>query len=232
MAEHAASLLDRNHFALRRVHSLFGIVPLGLFLINHMLANSTAFLGAEHFNHHIKLLHGLPWLPWIEFVFICLPLAFHGIYGLVIALQGRPNQTQYPYLDNWRYTLQRVTAYITIVFVVVHLFHYRFAHWFGLADSYAAAHANFLKFTIESFQGGLMGLPTSAWVVIYAVGLVAAIYHFSNGIVTFCITWGIVIGVESRQRLSIAAGAFGILLVVWGALSLYALGTIDPQSIS
>ncbi len=54
MADTAPGWLDRNHFALRRLHSLTGIVPIGLFLINHMLANSTAFLGEAHFNHHIE----------------------------------------------------------------------------------------------------------------------------------------------------------------------------------
>jgi len=227
VADTAPSVLDRNHFALRRLHSLAGIVPIGLFLLNHLLANSTAFLGQRHFNHHIQLIHSLPWLVWIEFVFIILPLAFHGLYGLLIAFQGRLNQFRYPYMDNWRYTLQRVTAYITIVFVVVHLLHYRFADWIGIAAPYAAAHNDFYTFTIQSFQGGLMGLPTAAWVVIYLIGLAAAIFHFCNGIVTFCITWGIIIGDASRRRLSCAAGVLGLLLLVWGVLAVYALGTAE-----
>lgn len=234
MAESEPGLLDRHHFTLRRLHSLTGIVPVGVFLLNHLLANSTAFLGEGHFNHHIELIHSLPWLVPIEIVFIFIPLAFHGAYGLLIALQGRMNQNQYPHLDNWRYTLQRVTAYITIVFVVVHLLHYRFAHWFGIAGEYAEAHdtVGFFQFTVSSFQGSLMGLPTWAWSVIYLIGLVAVVFHFCNGIVTFCITWGIVIGDESRKRLSVAAGALAVLLLVWGVLSLNALRTVDPETIA
>ncbi|MCK4873935.1 MAG: hypothetical protein KAS72_14535 [Phycisphaerales bacterium] len=231
----APSLLDKNHFALRRVHSLLGIVPIGLFLVNHMLANSTAFLGASHFNHHIGLIHDLPWLLWIEVLFIFLPLAFHGILGVVIALEARYNQNRYPYMDNWRYTLQRVTAYITIAFIAVHMLHYRFAHWFGIAANYGDAHhaaGGFYGFTIEGFQSGLLGLPTWVWIVIYAIGLAAAVYHFCNGIVTFCITWGIVIGDESRKRLSLAAGALGVLMLVWGVVSIYALATVDPETIT
>lgn len=226
VADSEAGLLDRNHFLMRRLHSLTGIVPIGLFLINHLLANSTAWLGAGHFNHHITLIHDLPWLKYIEFLFIFLPLAFHGLYGLLIAFQGQSNAMRYPYADNWRYTLQRVTAYITIIFVVVHLLHYRFAHWFGIAGDYAAAHHNFYAFTIESFQAGLMGIPTTAWVAIYAIGLTATVFHFCNGLVTFCITWGITIGDASRKKMSVAAGAFGVLLLVWGVLSLVALGTV------
>lgn len=234
MADSTSGFLDRHHFTLRRLHSLTGIVPIGLFLINHLLANSTAFLGEGHFNHHINLIHNLPWLVPIEIVFIFLPLLFHGSYGLLIALQGRMNSVQYPYMDNWRYTLQRVTAYITIVFVLVHLPHYRLAHWFGLAPAYSAAHdavGGFFQFTVNSFQGGVLGLPTWLWTVIYAIGLTAAVFHFCNGIVTFCITWGIVVGVESRKRLSAAAGALAVILLVWGVLSIYALNTVPVREV-
>lgn len=226
MADADQSLLRKHHFTLRRLHSLCGIIPVGAFLINHLLANSTAFLGEEHFNHHIELIQSLPWLLPIEILFIFLPLAFHGIYGVVIAWQGQMNQGQYPYADNWRYTLQRVTAYIMIVFVAVHLLHYRFAHWFGGAGyEYHAAgeHMGFFLFTGQGF-GWL--LPTWLWMVLYAIGLTAAVYHFCNGIVTFCITWGIVIGDESRKRLSVACAGLAAVLMIWGILSLVALGTM------
>jgi len=127
VADTAPGFLDRHHFLLRRLHSLSGIIPVGAFLINHLLANSTAFLGQKHFDHHIGIIHDLPWLVVIEFVFIFIPIAFHAIYGILIAWQGKLNQNQYPYMDNWRYTLQRITAYITIVFILVHLAHFRFA---------------------------------------------------------------------------------------------------------
>ena len=225
MADITQPLLNHPHFVLRRLHSLCGIVPVGVFLINHMLANSTAWLGEEHFNHHIELIHSLPWLLVVEIGFIFLPLAFHGFYGMIIALEGRNNVVRYPYVDNWRYTYQRVTAWITVVFVVGHLLHFRLAHWFGLA-SYASAHDSpgFYAFTQAGFTG--QWLPMWLWMVIYAIGLTAAVYHFCNGIVTFCITWGIVIGDESRKRLSIVAGCLGVVLLAWGGLSLYAFGAM------
>ena len=102
--------LDRHHFLLRRLHSLSGILPVGVFLIFHLLANSTAYIGSKSFDMFVKQIHDLPWLLAIEYTFIFLPLAFHGIYGIAIAWEGKLNQSQYPYMDNWRYTLQRVTA--------------------------------------------------------------------------------------------------------------------------
>ncbi|MEW6198681.1 MAG: succinate dehydrogenase [Planctomycetota bacterium] len=222
MPDSAPGLLDRHHFALRRLHSLTGIIPVGVFLINHLLANSTAFLGSGHFNHHIELIHSLPWLLAIEIVFIFIPLAFHGAYGVLIAWQGKLNQNQYPYMDNWRYTLQRVTAWITIVFLLVHLAHFRFAHWFGVME-YKAAHDDpgFFFFTKAGFHG--LWLPLWLWMVVYAIGLTAAVYHFCNGIVTFCITWGITTGVAARKKMSVVAGGLALVLMAWGLLSLVAL---------
>ncbi len=215
----AVSVLDRHHFLLRRLHSLSGIVPVGAFLINHLLANSTAFLGPEHFDHHVGIIHSLPWLVAIEFTFILIPLAFHGIYGLAIAWQGKPNQGQYPYMDNWRYTLQRVTAYITFAFILIHLAHFRFAWLFG-GPEYGSAAPRFFAFTREAFHDSW--LPLGAWIAIYAVGTTAAVFHFCNGIVTFCITWGITVGDAARKKVSVGALIVGLVLMAWGVTSLFA----------
>ncbi len=214
--------LDRNHFLLRRLHSLSGIVPIGAFLCVHLLTNSTAFVGADSFNEHVLQIHHLPWLLAVEWLFIFLPLAFHGSYGVVIAWQGKMNPLQYPYLDNWRYALQRVTAWITIGFIIIHLLHFRFAHLLGGVDYKEGAMASgAFAFTRQGFL--TVWLPVWLLVVIYVTGLTAAVFHFCNGIVTFCITWGITVGVAARKRVSVLAGALGVVLLFWGLASLYAL---------
>lgn len=228
MARAPSGFLDRHHFLLRRLHSLSGIVPIGAFLVNHLLTNSTAFLGPDHFDEHVKWIHDMPWLLALEVLFIFAPLAFHAIYGVVIALQGRSNASAYPYMDNWRYTLQRVTAWVTLVFIVGHLMHFRFAHWIGgAAYDYKAAYFAFFNHTQSGFLDLL--LPAWVWVAFYALGTVCAVYHFCNGIVTFCITWGITIGDRSRQYVSVGAAGLGVVLCAWGLLSLYALVRFPPS---
>ena len=69
-------------------------------------------------------------------------------------------------------------------------------------------------------------LPAWLWIWMYVIGVSAAAFHFSNGIVTFCITWGIAVGVESRKKLSLVAGALCIVLMLWGFVSLHALTTM------
>ncbi|MFN7975646.1 MAG: hypothetical protein U0166_25455 [Acidobacteriota bacterium] len=48
----------------------------------------------------------LPYLVVIETVTIFLPLLYHGVYGLFISYQGKPNPFALGYPRNWMYTLQ------------------------------------------------------------------------------------------------------------------------------
>lgn len=160
----------------------------------------------------------------LEVVGIFIPLAFHVLFGLVIAFSGRPNVGNYPYKENVRYTLQRVSGYIAFLFIALHLGKFRFAHWFGGAD--------FMQATdyFEATRAGLMewALPAWATLAIYVIGLTAAVYHFANGLWTFSITWGIVIGPEAQRKLSYACAGVGCILLLWGYLSLYAFATAEP----
>jgi succinate dehydrogenase / fumarate reductase, cytochrome b subunit len=227
---------DKYHFLLRKLHSLSGIVPIGVFLIEHLLTNSRAFNwfglfhgGREEFNTAVKGIHGLPYLLLLEVFGIFLPLAFHAIYGIKIALDAQPNIHAYPYMANRRYTLQRITGYIAFIFIIVHLFKFRFAHWIGWGPEFMDPE-NTDKF--EMTRRGLMqwhitqlGIIVPAWITIsfYLVGLWAACYHFANGIWSFCISWGITIGQTAQRRMGYAAATVGIVLFIWGAASLYGL---------
>ena len=149
--EHIKAWMSKNEFLLRRLHSLSGVIPVGFFLLEHLFTNSMAFYGPEKFNEHVKWLHDLPYLAILEFGFIFMPLAFHGIYGIYIARTGRSNAAAYGYMDNWRYTLQRVTGYIAFVFIIAHLAHFRFAWLFGGTEY--VNHPNPFELTRQGFVG-------------------------------------------------------------------------------
>jgi succinate dehydrogenase / fumarate reductase cytochrome b subunit len=222
VTEDVENWMTRHHFMLRRVHSLLGIIPVGFFLIEHMLTNSLAFLGPERYNAQVHWLHELDYLIWLEILFILLPLAFHGIYGVAVLWTAQNNAHKYPYLDNWRFLLQRYTGVIALLFVIVHLMHFRFADWFGGTPFVGTADP--FGLTQSGFS---LVLPGAVWYPIYLIGLVATIFHFCNGLVTFCITWGISISVASRKRLSVVATGVFAVLMIWGLLSLYALKTVS-----
>jgi succinate dehydrogenase/fumarate reductase cytochrome b subunit len=120
VADAVEDWMERNHFVIRRVHSLLGVFPIGVFLIEHLLTNSLAFW-PHKFDEQVHWLHNLHYLFWLEVFFIFIPIAIHAVYGVVIVLQAKNNAHLYPYLDNWRFALQRWTGVITIIFIVTHL---------------------------------------------------------------------------------------------------------------
>jgi succinate dehydrogenase / fumarate reductase cytochrome b subunit len=58
---------------------------------------------------------------------------------------------------------------------------------------------------------------------VYLLGVMGAVFHFSNGLNTFCMTWGIALTPKSQIRVRI----FSILLFfILTASALYALSAI------
>lgn len=222
MTQPAEAWLQRNHFLLRRLHSLSGIVPVGVFLVIHLYTNSLVAWDSASYDTHVKDIHHIPFLPVVELLFIFLPLAFHAGYGIVIAKTGKSNVQHYGYADNWRYTLQRVSGWVALVFILIHLAHYRFAHWFGGSHYQDVIAAGTTPFDITAI-GFSLGLPKTVWLLLYSAGLIASIFHFCNGICTFCITWGITVNDSSRKKVTVASAGLALLLTVWGFSSLAVL---------
>ena len=225
---------QKYHFLLRKLHSLSGIIPIGAFLAEHMLTNSMAVFGPDRFNKSVHALHELPYLTLLEVFGIFLPIAFHALYGIKIAMSAELNTHAYPYMANRRYTLQRITGYIAFLFIIVHLMKFRFAHLVGWGPSFLDPN-NVDKFEIT--RNGLMHwtpwgvhVPAAATLTLYVIGLWAACYHFANGIWTFCISWGITVGEKAQKKVGVLAAGVGIVLFVWGCLSLFAFATAKGES--
>jgi succinate dehydrogenase / fumarate reductase cytochrome b subunit len=70
------------HFLLLKIHSLTGLIPIGLFLILHLLINSLRTVGVLPYQWSIDVINNLPFLIWIEVFFIYIPLLFHSFMGL------------------------------------------------------------------------------------------------------------------------------------------------------
>ena len=64
-------------FLWRKLHSLLGIVPLGAFLLEHLLSNIEALNGPAAYGAQVKFLNSLPLVRILEWVFIFLPLLYH-----------------------------------------------------------------------------------------------------------------------------------------------------------
>lgn len=205
--------IERYHFALRRLHSLTGIVPIGVFLVEHLLTNFGYLVGGSaKYEHDVGLIHQIPWLGLVEWVFIFLPIAFHAFYGFFITLTGKSNVRTYPYGGNIRYTLQRIAGLVAFTFIVIHLLKYRFNFLLPGGWHFTAAEAT--EITIHGLR--------NPWVVgFYVVGIVAAAYHFANGIWTALITWGVTLGPKAQYRAGWLCAVIGVVLGVMGLGSLF-----------
>src|ERR671938_2063566 len=134
-------------FMLRKLHQLTGIVPLGAFLLEHFYTNSKALTGANDFNSAVVDLQSIPYILFVEIGLIFIPLIYHAVYGLVITVEARPNNLNYPYPRNWFYLIQRITGVILFFFILFHVLNFRFGAVPGL-NTISVAHAHGQAFDI------------------------------------------------------------------------------------
>ena len=197
-------------FILRKLHQLSGIVPLGVFLLDHFYTNSKALAGPEDYNNAVRDLQSIPYILFIETGVVFIPLVYHAVYGLVITWESRPNNLAYPYPRNWFYLIQRITGVILFFFILFHVLNFRFGLTPGL-NTVSVAHAPDRAFDIVA--GEFRMIPI---LIIYLVGVTATVWHFANGIWLFLVDWGIAIGARAQRLTGYACIAFGILLLMVG----------------
>jgi len=197
-------------FILRKLHQLSGIMPLGIFLLEHFYTNSKALTGPDDFNKAVVDLQSIPYILFVEIGGIFIPLIYHAVYGLVITAEARPNNLHYPYARNWFYTVQRVTGVILFFFILFHVLNFRFGLIPGL-NTVSVAHSPTQAFDIVSREFRMW------WIfIIYVVGITATVWHFANGIWLFLVDWGITIGERAQRLTGYACIAFGVFLLAVG----------------
>jgi len=195
-----------NSFWFRRLHSLSGIFPIGVFLLEHMFTNAFIVKGAAAYNEKIDFLMNLPYVIVIEVFFIWLPILYHAGYGLYVWYSGKSNLRAYPQTKNFLYVLQRWTGLITLVYIAIHVYETRVVHaLYGTEISFARMQE-------------LMANPYTFW--LYVIGLLAVCFHFANGIWGFTISWGIVVGPKAQRVGGVFSGRIGVSIFAGGLNSL------------
>jgi succinate dehydrogenase / fumarate reductase, cytochrome b subunit len=197
-------------FVLRKLHQLSGIVPLGLFLLEHFYTNSKALSGATDFNKAVADLQSIPYILFVEIGGIFIPLIYHAVYGLVITVEARPNNLAYPYPRNWFYLVQRITGIILFFFITFHVLNFRFGMVPGLNRVSVATHSD-QAFGIVAGEFSMISI-----FIIYMIGITATVWHFANGIWLFMVDWGITIGERAQRLTGYACIAFGVVLLAVG----------------
>ena len=197
-------------FVFRKLHQLTGILPLGVFLLEHFYTNSKAMTGASDFNKAVADLQSIPYIIFIEIGGIFIPLIYHAVYGLFITWEMRPNNVSYPYPRNWFYTIQRITGMILFLFITFHVLNFRFGAIPWLNPLSVADHPD-RAFAIVSGE-----FASNTIFLVYLVGITATVWHLANGIWLFAVDWGIVIGERAQRLTGYACIAFGLLLLLVG----------------
>jgi succinate dehydrogenase / fumarate reductase, cytochrome b subunit len=207
-SEPSESFLTRHQFLIYRLFSLCGLIPVGAFLVVHLLTNASITAGPASFQSRVDLIHSLgPLLVPVEIAFIFLPMLFHAAVGFVIIANGLPNVGSYPYVGNVRYALQRATGMIAFAFIIWHIWQ---LHWLGRpfgGGSFDPHHAS------STAARALAPLAVS---LLYSIGVLATVFHFANGLWTLGITWGLWTSPAAMRRANWVSMAVGVVLAAAG----------------
>ncbi len=236
---------ERNHYLLRRLHSLSGVVPIGLFAIIHLTTNSSivwAAILAEKgrtvtdrtvatFQEEVYFIHNLPFLIFTEVFMLWLPILFHALLGIYYAKTGKANTDRYSYQGNWRYSLQRVSGYIGFLFILYHIATLRWG-WTFLVPGGTRWEYPYAASTLAACLRGGSGEVTMAGILVsvfYFIGVTMLVYHFANGLWTAAITWGLTISQKAQQRWGVVCTALGVTLFAMGASAVLGFATLRPD---
>ncbi|MFT8871675.1 MAG: succinate dehydrogenase [Sporolactobacillus sp.] len=176
-------MADRDYFR-HRLHSLLGVIPIGLFLVIHLGANYQATRGVRAYNQAASFIEHLPFLLLLEILFIYLPIVFHAAYGIYLACTSSTNVGRFNLMRNWAFTLQRFSGLFLFIFILWHVWETRVAAALGTSLNFEMMHR-------------ILSQP--AMFVFYAIGMLCTVFHFSNGLWAFCVHWGLLVSPKSQR---------------------------------
>ncbi|MGD9720837.1 MAG: succinate dehydrogenase [Pirellulales bacterium] len=223
-AEARPSFVVRHQFVIYRLFSLAGLVPVGAYLVVHLLTNATIINGPVAFQDAVNRIHSLGpvGVAIAEWTFIFIPLLFHAGVGWLIIAGAVPNASSYPYASNVRYVMQRVTAILAFAFIMFHVIQ---LHHLAGAPFGAIGGA---QFDPEHATSSAATAIRPLWItVLYSIGMLGTVYHFSNGVWTLGITWGIWTTAAAQRRASWISAILGLGLASVGMAAILGMSRVD-----
>ncbi len=196
-----------SDFYLRRLHSLLGIIPVGLFVAQHLVINHFATRGPEAFNAASNFMGNLPFVLFLEWFIIYIPLMFHAFYGVYIAFTAKNNVKRYGTFRNWMFMLQRITGVFLVVFIAWHIYQTRVQKALGAEVDY-------------DMMADILSNPFM--LAFYIAGVLAATFHLANGVWSFLVSWGITQSPRSQTIVTYISMAIFLILSVIGVQALLA----------
>lgn len=241
-----APFLERHHYLLRRLHSLTGLAPIGVFVMIHLTTNASIVWGAINqekgntyldrtvatFQKEVYFIHNLPFLLFTEVFFLWLPILFHSVLGFMYARSGRGNTDRYPYNGNWRYTLQRISGYVGFAFILYHVATLRWGWTFLIPGGTHWEYPYAASTLAAALRGGWGDITLAGFIVstFYFLGVTLLVYHLANGLWTAAITWGLTISARAQKRWGMVCAGLGLGLMVMGWSAVLGFATLSPEA--
>jgi succinate dehydrogenase/fumarate reductase cytochrome b subunit len=203
---------ERTAFVLRRISSLAGVLPLGVFVLFHV--GSQARVLFHGIDASPARLPSVGWL-WAQSACVLLPLGAHALIESAYLRTRNSNTTHYPFSRNWAWLLQRISGFVALAFVIWHVVVVRLPLFRGATEVDLS-----LELAASLSSTGYGGVPYSA--IGHLLGLAAVVYHLFNGIHAFCFTWGILTSRYTGRRVSRWLALSGVFVwVVAAAIVVY-----------
>jgi succinate dehydrogenase / fumarate reductase cytochrome b subunit len=203
----AAPASDRS-FLLRRLHSLSGIVPVGLFLVFHLVENLKVGLSPQAYETSIRHLWELaprPVFYAIEVGLLGVPILFHALYGFWIWHTGESNTGAYPYRRNWLYAAQRWSGLLAFAYMALHVWQLRVFPDGQLLLLRGDA-------DLTTFAQVARAVTPAGWTAVYLVGGFAAAFHLGNGLFGVAYSWGLAVSRRAQGKVEAAGWTLTVLL--------------------
>src|SRR5690606_39228958 len=102
-------MVQHREFFNRRLHSLLGVVPIGIFVVQHLIVNHFAVYGEDSFNNAAIFRAYVPFVLFLEIIVIYFPILFHAVLGVYIVFVARNNTKRYCFFRTWMFLVQRTT---------------------------------------------------------------------------------------------------------------------------
>ena len=211
---------QRAH-GIRRLHSLCGVVPLGVFLVEHLWATSGAIRGRAAFDARVIWLDQIRFGTVLEILFISLPLAFHALYGVVLAFDKKENPERYPYKNRHFAFLLRASGVASLGFIAWHIWELPAQRLLTRIPS-----SDFFDLLTLHLSTTMSGVPLRA--IGYFLGLSVTLAHFTYGMISFSFSERNIREAQRLRRSTFRFVALGGILFLVGGATILSLATGWP----
>lgn len=160
-----------------------------VFVLIHLIGNSTIFFGPNGINAYAEHLHSLPPLVWGFRLVMLLVVGVHIIYGVQLTLENKAaNPGAYAVKKNLKATFASEnmiwTGLALLAFIIYHLLQFTVHVTPDIVIGLDSVNRpDVFNMIVTSFSNGLIAL-------IYAAAMVMLFLHLSHGIQSFVQTMG------------------------------------------